>query len=326
MGLYAALSIVRRLLIASLSRVQTRKEFELNRVLIEQLQATRWWFLLAVSALVGSQFIEETKFLQDFFRKATILIALVQVWIWSRPCLQYSIQKVTSTGKSSQQAAPIILFLLKTALLSILLLVGLDNLGVNITALIAGLGIGGIAVALALQNVLGDLFGSLSILLDKPFQTGDFVIVDEFAGTVERVGLKTTRIQSLTGEQLVFANSDLLASRIRNYKQMKKRRIVFPFGVTYQTSLENLKKIPNIVREVIEPIAEAELDRVHFHVFGDFSLNFEVVYFVSIPDYAIYMEVQQKINLGLMESFQKEGIEFAYPTQTVFVQKQESSG
>ena len=202
----------------------------------------------------------------------------------------------------------------------IVLLLVLDNLGVNITGLVAGLGIGGIAVALALQNILGDLFASLSIVLDKPFVIGDFVVVDTLSGTVEHIGLKTTRIRSLSGEQLIFSNNDLLKSRIRNYKRMSERRIVFSFGVVYQTPLEKLKAVKEIVGDIIEKVENARFDRVHFKEYGDSALNFEVVYFVSTPDFNIYMDVQEVINLEIFRRFQEEGIEFAYPTSTVYVQ------
>ncbi|MBN1384411.1 MAG: mechanosensitive ion channel family protein [Elusimicrobia bacterium] len=198
----------------------------------------------------------------------------------------------------------------------------LDNLGVNISAVVAGLGIGGVAIALATQTVLADLFSSFAIFMDKPFKVGDFIIVGDLLGTVEHVGIKTTHIRSLHGEQLVFSNSDLTNSRIRNYKRMETRRIAFRVGVTYQTTLEQLKKIPPMVTNIVKKIEKAKLDRVHFFSFGDFSLVFEIVYYVLDSDYNVYMDVQQQINFGIKEEFEKEGIEFAYPTQTLFVAKE----
>ena len=215
-------------------------------------------------------------------------------------------------------------FVARLLLWIIVLLLILDNLGVNITGLVAGLGIGGIAVALALQNILGDLFASLSIVLDKPFVIGDFVVVDSLSGTIEHIGLKTTRIRSLSGEQLIFSNNDLLKSRVHNYKRMSERRIVFSFGVVYQTPLEKLKAIKEIVSDIITKEEKARLDRVHFKEYGDSSLNFEVVYFVNDPDYNIYMDVQEAINLEIFRRFQEEGIEFAYPTRTLFIQNEKN--
>ena len=199
-------------------------------------------------------------------------------------------------------------------------LVALDTAGIDITALVAGLGVGGIAVALAVQNILGDLFASLSIVLDKPFVIGDFIIVGDMMGTVEHIGMKTTRVRSLSGEQLVFSNTDLLSSRIRNYKRMQERRALFRFGVTYQTSRDLLARIPEVVREVIEGRDETRFDRAHFAGFGDSSLDFEVVYYMLVPDYNAYMDTQQAVNLELVGRFEEIGIDFAYPTRTVFVE------
>ena len=199
----------------------------------------------------------------------------------------------------------------------IVLLLILDNMGVEITSLIAGLGISGIAVALAVQNILGDLFASLSIILDKPFVIGDFIVIGDFMGSVENIGLRTTRLRSLSGEQIVFSNTDLVQSRLRNYKQMADRRIVFSFGVLYQTPPKLLEVIPSWVQEIIEAQEHTRFDRAHFKDFGDFSLNFEVVYYMLVPDYLVYMDTQQTINLALFRRFAEAGVEFAYPTQTV---------
>jgi small-conductance mechanosensitive channel len=210
-------------------------------------------------------------------------------------------------------------FVVRILLWSIIILIALDNLGVDITALVAGLGISGVAVALAVQNILGDLFASFSIVLDKPFVIGDFIIVDDYLGTVEHVGLKTTRVRSLSGEQLVFSNADLLGSRVRNYKRMYERRVVFSIGVVYQTPYEKLKEIPTIIQKIIEAQEQARFDRAHFKEYGPYSLNFEVVYWVDNPDYNVYMNIQQAINLAIFERFEEEDIEFAYPTQSLYV-------
>jgi len=213
-------------------------------------------------------------------------------------------------------------FLAKAAVWSVFLLLILQNLGVQITALLAGVSVGGIAVALAVQNVLGDLFSSLSIVLDKPFVVGDFIIVGDSMGTVEHVGLKSTRVRSLSGEQLVFANSDLLTSRIRNFKRMQERRAVFTFGVTYDTPPEKLEIIPDTVRRLIEEEEQTRFDRCHFKGFGDFALTFETVFYILVPDYNVYMDIQQSINLKLSRFFAETGIEFAFPTQTIHLQKE----
>ncbi len=198
----------------------------------------------------------------------------------------------------------------------------LDNLGFKVASVIAGLGIGGIAIALAAQTVLGDLFAYFVIFFDRPFEIGDFIIVGDKLGAVEYIGLKTTRLRSLGGEQLVFSNKDLTDSRLHNYKRMERRRIVFRIGVTYQTKAEQLKVIPGLVKKIIEEQKDTTFDRGHFATYGDFSLNFEFVYYVLSPEYNRYMDTQQAINLKMFEEFESRGIEFAYPTQTLFLNKE----
>jgi small-conductance mechanosensitive channel len=171
------------------------------------------------------------------------------------------------------------------------------------------------------QNILSDLFASLSITLDKPFVLGDFIIVDDLLGTVEHIGLKTTRIRSLSGEQLIFSNNDLLKSRIHNYKRMAERRVPFTIGVTYQTPPEKLRKVPDMFKKLLEQFDDVHFDRAHFKSYGSYSLNFEFVYYVHTPDYNRYMDIQQALNLGLYDGFAAEGIEFAYPTQTLYMDR-----
>ena len=197
----------------------------------------------------------------------------------------------------------------------------LDNLGFKISAVIAGLGIGGVAIALAAQAVLKDLFSYFSILFDRPFEIGDFIIVGDLLGTIEHIGIKTTRVRSLGGEQLVFSNSDLTDSRVRNYKRMQKRRVVFKLGVVYGTSLKTLKEIPPIIEKAIKSIKDTVFDRAHFSSYGDFNLVFEVVYYVLSSDYNKYMDTQQEINFLIKEEFEKRKIEFAFPTQTIHLNK-----
>lgn len=197
----------------------------------------------------------------------------------------------------------------------------LSNFGINVTSLIAGLGIGGIAIAFALQNVLGDIFASFSIHLDKPFKVGDYIVIGEDSGTVMKIGLKSTRIQTLQGQELIVSNKELTEVRVHNYKIMKKRRVSFNFGVLYETPVSKLEKIPSIVKDIISKIDQAELYRAHFTDFGDFSLNYSVMYYILSKDYGLYKNIQQEINIELLKRFAKEKIEMAYPTQTVFLKK-----
>jgi len=196
-----------------------------------------------------------------------------------------------------------------------------SNFGFNITSLIAGLGVGGLAVALALQGIFGDLFATISIFFDKPFKAGDFIIVGNDMGSVEHIGLKSTRIKTLQGQQLIISNKELTNSRINNYARMDERRIVFSFGIKYETKTEKAKKVPELVRSAMGKVKMVRLDRVHFREFGSYSLNYEVVYYILSPDYNRYMDCQQEINFLLKEAIESEGIDFAYPTQTVHISK-----
>lgn len=198
----------------------------------------------------------------------------------------------------------------------------LGNLGYNITTLIAGMGIGGIAIALAAQTILGDLFSYFIIFFDRPFEIGDFINVEDKSGNIEYIGLKTTRIRSISGEQIVFSNKDLTDSRLHNFGRMERRRIKFEFGVTYQTPTEQLKKIPDYVKAIIEKQTVVDFDRGHFKGFGDSSLDFEFVYYVQSSEYQTYMDNQQVILLAVFEKFANEKIDFAYPTRTLFIESE----
>jgi small-conductance mechanosensitive channel len=196
-----------------------------------------------------------------------------------------------------------------------------DNLGYDVTAIVTGLGIGGIAIALAAQNILGDLFNYFVIFFDRPFEVGDFIVVDDKRGTVDYIGIKTTRIKSISGEQIVISNSNLTSSRLHNFRRLEQRRAIFTIGVVYGTPLEKLKKIPVMITEIVESEPLTTPDRVHFATYGEFSLNFEIVFFVESSDYRQYMEIIQDVNFRIYEAFEKEGIEFAYPTRTIYMKK-----
>lgn len=207
--------------------------------------------------------------------------------------------------------------IIKTLIWFIALILFLENIGIRINALIAGFGIGGLALAFAAQAILQDVFSFFTIFFDRPFEIGDFIIVDELMGTVEHIGIKTTRLRSLSGEQLIFANTDLTNSRVRNYKRMENRRVQFSIGVTYDTPLHKLKEIPGLIKNNIDNVQNVIFERAHFFAFADFSLNYEIVYYVTGRDYNKYMDVQQEINFLLKEEFDKKEIEFAFPTQTL---------
>lgn len=211
--------------------------------------------------------------------------------------------------------------LIKVLIWGIAVILFLDNIGVKINSLIAGLGIGGLAIAFAAQTILADIFCFFTILFDRPFEIGDFITVGEQMGTVEHIGVKTTRLRALTGEQLIFSNGDLTGSRIQNYKTMEQRRVLFSLGVTYDTQADKLKEIPRLLREIIEQMQDTKFARAHFASYGDFSLNFEIVYFVLNNDYDRYMDIQQEINLRIKDEFDRQKIAFAFPTVTLEKQK-----
>jgi small-conductance mechanosensitive channel len=318
-------AIIRSLMIRQFKIMASRSDAPLWPVLRAIVKRTKWLFILVMGLFVGAAVITLPVSVRSVVHTIVIIVLLIQFGLWLAVAANVMIDQYRETKLAEDPSGVTTLnllnFLSRIVIWSLVLLLVLDNLGVNITALVAGMGVGGIAVALALQAILGDLFASLSIVLDKPFVVGDFLIIGDLLGTVEYVGLKTTRLRSLSGEQLVFSNSDLLNSRIRNYGRMYERRVLFKIGVTYQTSRENLVKIPMIIRKAIEQQNKTRFDRSHFMEYGDFSLNFESVYYVLGPDYNEYMDIQQAINLNIHEQFEKEGIEFAYPTQTVFIEQ-----
>jgi len=194
----------------------------------------------------------------------------------------------------------------------------LSNLGVEVTSLIAGLGIGGIAIALALQGILSDLFASFSLFFDKPFRIGDFIVIGTDSGTVEKIGIKTTRLRTLQGEELVVSNAELTTARVQNFKKMEERRTVSQFGITYETPQEKVAMVNGVVERIFEDIEGARLDRTHFKSFGDSALIFEIVYYAETASYPEFMDKQQQLNFTLLERFAEIGIDFAYPTQTLY--------
>lgn len=327
--MFVLLLSVNRLVVRKLRSIASRTDTKIDDLLAEVLSRTNPFVMLVVSAVVGSHALTLRPAIESIVLQGFWLAVLIQLGLWGNGTVSFWLERSMQasgvpTGTTATMTA--IGFVARLALWSLIVLVGLSNLGVDITGLIAGLGIGGIAVALALQSVLGDLFASLSIVLDKPFVIGDFIVVDQLAGTVEYVGLKTTRIRSISGEQLIVSNADLLRSRIRNFKRMQERRILFTFGVTYQTPTESMARVAQIAQDVIRSQSGARFDRAHFKEFGESALIYECVYFVLSPDYNVYMDVQQSINIGLARALQSEKIEFAYPTRTLIVQHAASTG
>lgn len=314
-------ALLKPLLIRRISLLASRTSTSLDDGLVCAVKATKMLLVTLIALYVGSQYLELPEKSTKFLAGAATIAAFLQVGFWLAAILDFwltrSRERAMATNASAATSLTALSFVAQLLLWTLMLLLALDNLGIDVTALVAGLGIGGIAVALAVQNILGDLFASLSIVVDKPFVNGDFIIVDDYMGTVENVGLKTTRIRSLGGEQIIFSNSDLLKTRVRNYKRMYERRVVFAFGVTYSTTPDQLEKLPALVKQIVESQKNVRFDRSHFQKFGESSLDFETVYWVLSPDYNAYMDVQQAINLAIVRALAKEEVGFAFPTRTL---------
>ena len=258
-----------------------------------------------------------------------VLVAVVyEIIVVLEKVLGYFIGRYLNSGKKdnaekiqNEAMTNTIRLGIKVLLWLVGLIIILSNLGIDVTGLVASLGIGGIAIALALQNVLSDMFSSFSIYIDKPFKIGDTIMIGADMGTVEKIGLKTTRIKTLQGEELVVSNQELTTARIQNFGKMERRRVLYNLGVVYGTPQAKMEKIPEMIKKIVDDVKNVDFDRCHFKTYGDFSLNFEVVYYVNSSEYNEYMNLNQKINLDIYKAFEKEKIEFAYPTQTVYMEK-----
>lgn len=309
-----------KLLICRLTKIFGRTANQVDDLLLEIMKSTKTLTFFMISVLIGLQFLDIPERWTLRINHLWFLVIGIQIALWlSRGVTLWSLGRLNKHGIHEQNPVitAMMAWMLKVLFWSILLLAVLSNMGVDITAFVASLGIGGVAVALAVQNILSDLFASLSIGLDKPFEIGDFVVFGGVSGTIELVGIKTTRIRSIDGEQIVCSNTELLKNTIHNYKRMATRRVVFGFGLTYDTPPEKLKEVPVLVKKIVEGAGDLRFDRAHFKGFGDSALTFEVVYILNTSDYNIYMDTQQSINLQLMTEFQAREIAFAFPTVTL---------
>lgn len=324
-----ALEIAKKLVARHAAALSVKRAGGIYDLAAELLAKTRFFILVLLSLYAGSLVLAFPPKADIVVTAVAILAFLLQAAIWGNHAItfwleDYRVKRLKEDAVGVTMVTTLA-FLVRVVMWAVIVLIVLDRFGVNITALVAGLGIGGIAVALAVQNILKDLFASLSIVLDKPFVIGDFITVDGFMGTIEDIGLKTTRVRSLGGEKLIFPNSNLLESRIRNYRDMRERRVLFSIGVVYQTPPDKVRAIPGLIRELIGKQENTRFERCHFNSFGDSSLGFETVYWMTVPDYNIFMDTQQAIYLELLERFEHEGIEFAYPTRTLFIEPLEAN-
>ncbi|PIR22459.1 MAG: mechanosensitive ion channel protein MscS [Deltaproteobacteria bacterium CG11_big_fil_rev_8_21_14_0_20_45_16] len=328
--IFSGILILKRVIERRLEHLSKKTETGLDDLVLELIQKIRKFFVVTIAVYVAATFLKFSPKFEHGMKSVFVVLLLLQVWFWGIEVIDFLIyrlvgrdKKLARSDSAIEGTMPALQFLGRLILVSVVVLLALENLGFDVTTLVASLGVGGIAVALAVQNILGDLFASLSIVLDKPFAVEDTIKVNDFVGTVEKIGLKSTRVRSLSGEQLIFSNSDLLSSRIQNFRRLQERRVLFSIGVTYQTSIEKLKQIPNIMKRIIDDCPDSKFDRCHFLSFGASSLDFETVFYVLSADYLVYMNAQEYINLALFEAFEKEGIDFAYPTQTLYIEKNE---
>jgi len=320
------LLVFKGILIRKLKILAEKTKTEFDDLLIKHINSLNWIFYVILSLFISLKFITVPEFVDKALFHIIIIFFAYYIVKLLQNIFDFAANKIKEKRKKEEgefdaHIIDLLNKIVRGVLWAVAVIIILSNFGYNVSTFAAGLGIGGLAIAFALQAVLSDIFASFSIYFDKPFKIGDFIIIGKDMGSVKHIGIKTTRIQTLQGQELIVSNKELTETRVHNYKRMERRRIVFPFGVEYDTELKKLKKILEIVKEIFKKIEGADLDRVHFKQFGDFSLNFEVVYYVKVSDYTAYMDTQQEINFALKERFEKEGIVFAFPTQTLYINK-----
>lgn len=323
-AIYVAFKVFEKLILVRLTRLSEKTDNKIDDVLVEAIREMNGMFYIAIGLFVSAQYLILPDHVDLGIRSIFLLVVTFEGVRALLTIIKFFLKlHVQHDGNNPAGEAFVNLGMVfaKIILWSIGFLFVLSNLGINITALAASLGVGSLAIALALQSVLGDMFSSLSIYADKPFEIGDYISIGTDSGTVKKIGLKTTRITTLQGEELVVSNKELTTVRVQNFKKMTKRRVAFSFGVTYDAPQKKVAQIPAMLEQIISPIEHLTFDRCHFHEFGDSALLFDVVYTVDTREYPIYMDTRQEINMKLLELFEKEHISFAYPTQTVYVKK-----
>ena len=315
--------IIKYQVIKKLRDAADKTSADIDDVMIKIVDKIGWHFYVFFAVYLAINFVQLPPVIITVFSYATPIIVVFIIVRSLQQFVNYGIQKVTKEKdpENGGSIANIVGRISKGLLWSLAFLYIITLFGYDITTIVASFGVAGVVLAFGLQHVLSDIFASFSIFFDKPFNIGDFIIVGDNLGVVKKVGMRSTRIQSLWGQEIVIPNQELTSAQIHNYKKMEKRRIQFKYGLIYDTSSEKLEKALEITKQVISSIELVDFDRVHFKEYGDFSLNFEVVYYVNTSDYNKYMDIQQEINLKLKKQFETEKIEFAYPTQTVIINK-----
>jgi len=315
---YLVMQTILRIITNRLRKIGKGSTSGFSTIAAEMLSRTSHLLLIALSLLIALKVVELPDRWESAMSHGWFIALAFQIALWMDTAARLWMESLNRDGKARNPVTTTIIgIMIRIVIWTMMLLSILSNLGVDITAMVASLGVGGIAIALAVQTLLSDVFASLSIGVDKPFEIGDFVVFGEVAGNIEHIGLRTTRIRALSGEQIVCANSELLTQILHNYKRMNTRRIVFKFGITYNTPSDKVREVSALVKRIIESLDQAKFDRAHFLAFDDSQLTFEVVYIMQVSDYTAYMDTQQEINLQLLDGIRDMGLQFAFPTRSV---------
>lgn len=318
--------LLRRVLTKRLGALASRTVNHVDDMVVELIAGTRAWVLAVAAILAGASQLVLPAGVESVLGPFGKLVFLWQTALWGAAAIafwvkHYSMHRTASNDRTSVTMISAIGVAAKVLLWTLVLLAALQSVfRIQVTTLITTLGVGGIAIALAVQNILGDVLAALSIVFDKPFDVGDTIGVDSITGVVEHIGLKTTRVRSIGGEQIVIGNADLLKSRLHNYRRMYQRRVAFSLDVPFDTPPDVLERLPGIVGEIVTSRSPVRFDRSHVASFGDSSIRIETVYYVLDPDYTKYMDIQQAINLDVLRRFAAEKVQFALPTQAVLHQ------
>ena len=322
-AVYLLLTVLQRWMKSRVGKFAQRTATTWDDLLVEIISRTRWFFLVAVSLEVAALLIPANRRADAIQRAVMVVASLLQAGVWGNGIIAFFAERYTRLRTGGDVASRATVYAIgygaRIALWTLLIVSGLGFFNVKIGALLAGLGIGGVAVALAAQNVLSDLFAAVAIVLDRPFVVGDAIAIEGVEGDVEQIGLKTTRIRSVNGEQIVIANNDLLKSRIRNYGRIQQRRSHFHLDIDYGTPADTVERIPGMIKEIVEKQDKARFERSHFLSFADSALRIEVVYFVTAHEYRKFADTQQAINLEILRRFAAEDIKFAFPSRTIFL-------
>lgn len=315
--------VLKVLLLARIREYAKNTKNDFDDALVDILSELRFRFLAYVSFYVGSLWLSLPEFLSKALYILLLILAVVYVTRAVISLVSYAITKgLSNPKKQNENTVRTLNAFLKYVIWFVAILLVISNLGFNITSLVTGLGIGGIAVALAVQNILGDIFSSFSIYFDRPFEVGDFIAIGKDKGTVKKIGIKSTRLKTLKGDELVISNRELTTARIQNYKKLKKRRVEFTLGVKYETPIKKLKWILEAMPDMVGNSEKVNFERVALKHLGDYAIQYEVVYYIDSSDYADYVNEQQRINFHILEEFEKQGIGLAYPTQEVVIRKE----